>query len=182
MRTRRLLVAVIAAAFSLGGAGVAAAQDPSRGTLVFTNDVTGGQTYGATVQLFGDDDDVVNLPGSAQFGEVAAGERVQALLPSGAHELIVFTEGSPGPLGATRFTISPGQTTTIRASRVASGAPETSTATPARPPVRTPTRIETGAGGAAPRDASAPFAALLVLAGLAIWAGARVTTHGSAGS
>lgn len=179
MRSRHLLVAVITAIFTLGGAGVAAAQQPGQGTLVFVNDATGGQTYGATVQAFGDDDATINLPGSAQFGEVAPGERVQVSLPAGEHELIVFTEGAPELLGATKFRITAGTTTTVRASRVVGGAPETSTAAPAPPPVRVPTRVETGAGGTAPQGGTAPSAALVVLAGLAVWAGARRTTHRS---
>lgn len=160
MRVRLLLVTLLGLV-AMSGAGVAAAASAT-GTLVFQHDATGRGTLGAAVRLFGDDDDVVGLAGDVagggNAGEISEGQRVEKVLPVGEHVLILFTEGNPDLLGATRFTVEAGGTTTIRASRVLSGASESSTAAP----IRTPNRVDTGAGGAA-RDVTAPLAILLLV-------------------
>jgi len=134
------------------------------GTLVFDHDISGGPTVGVTVQPFGAEEDAVEL------GTVDAGESFEADLPVGEHELVITDETGDEVLGATEFEIEEGTSTTVRASSVlGDGEAETSTAEP----IRTPTRVDTGAGGIE----GGRTAVVVLLAGLAAGAAALGTSR-----
>ncbi len=144
------------------------------GTLAFQHDITGGPTVGVVVLPFGEEDDAVDL------GTVDAGESFEQDLPVGDHVLVITDEAGEQDLGSTEFSIAADTVTTVRASSVL-GTPapspsptETATATASPTPIRTPTRVDTGAGGT---EGNGGTTAALVLAGLAAGAVAVATTR-----
>jgi hypothetical protein len=142
------------------------------GTLAFQHDITGGPTVGVVVLPFGEEDDAVDL------GTVDAGESFEQDLPVGDHVLVITDEAGEQDLGSTEFSIAADTTTTVRASSVlgtpAPSPSETATATASPTPIRTPNRVDTGAGGT---EGNGGNTAVLVLAGLAAGAVAVATTR-----
>jgi len=148
------------------------------GTLAFEHDITGGPTVGVVVLPFGEEADAIDL------GTVDAGESFDEELPVGDHVLVITDEAGEQDLGSTEFSIAADTTTTVRASAVL-GAPAPSpspspsaTASASPTAIRTPNRVDTGAGGTEGNGGTT--SAALVLAGLAAGAVALATRRRAA--
>jgi len=162
-----------------GQPGLVVEEEPlvETGTLAFDHDITGGPTVGVVVLPFGEEDDAVDL------GTVDAGESFEQDLPVGEHVLVITDEAGEQDLGSTAFSIAADTTTTVRASAVLgtpapspSPSPSPSVTASASPtPIRTPSRVDTGAGGTEGNGGTA--SAALVLAGLAAGAVALATAR-----
>lgn len=170
MRFRIALAAIALLVF--GMSGVASAQ--ATGDLVFVHGIPAPAGPPVDVVIYPNDgevalDDIVVQPGTTT---------APIPLPAATHGIEVYVSGTDTLLGSGVFTIAAGATTTITATAGADGVvvdisdpvPDptptptptpTETATPRPQTVTVPTRVETGAGGAA------DGALELVLGGLA---------------
>jgi hypothetical protein len=135
-------------------------EEAETGTLVVQHDVQGGPTvYLGVTPFVGTDDEADEI----DLGALSFGEELEVPdLPVGTHLLTIYADAAlTQPLGDAEFDIAAGETTTVTASSVL-GAPSPAPS-PTATGIRTPDRVNTGAGGTEGNGGTAA----LVLAGLA---------------
>lgn len=176
MRFRIVLALVAMLVF--GMTGVAAAQDPGTGGLYFIHDIEGGPEVVVAIVSVTDPTNVETL------GPLAYDEEDGVELPAGDYTVGFAAAADPTtPLGVGTATVVADEDTDVYASDLLTVAPSpspspspsasaTASASPSASPIRTPSRVETGAGGAA--DEGVP--AMALLAGVALLATAGVVS------